>query len=129
MTTYQDCPRRYRMQYLDSPRPPAGPPWAHNSLGSSVHAALLGWWDLPVEQRTPEAGGELVERGWIDQGFRDEGQSATVRERARADVETYLGDVDPRHEPIGRERTVAVRTERAALSGRVDRIDGDGGAH
>ena len=116
------------MQYLDRPRPPAGPPWAHHSLGSSVHAALLDWWDLPPERRTPESGGALLEERWIDQGFRDQTQSTAKRARARAHVEAYLADVDPGREPIGRERTVAVRTEHAALNGRVDRIDesGDG---
>jgi RecB family exonuclease len=128
LTTYQDCPRRYRLQYLDTPRPPSGPPWAHNALGSSVHAALLAWWDLPADQRTPESGGRLVEERWIDQGYRDARQSDILRARARADVEAYLVGVDPSQEPIGRERTVAVRTEHAALSGRVDRIDEAGDA-
>ena len=26
-----DCPRRYRFTYLDKPKPPSGPPWAHRS--------------------------------------------------------------------------------------------------
>ena len=38
--TFLDCPRRYRFQYLDRPTPAKGPPWAHNSLGASVHSAL-----------------------------------------------------------------------------------------
>jgi RecB family exonuclease len=38
-------------------------------------------------------------------------------------VERYLATVDPADEPIGVERTVAARTDRLALSGRVDRID------
>src|SRR5437763_9172722 len=46
LTTWLDCPRRYRMTYLDRPAPPKGPPWAHNSLGASVHNALAGWWRL-----------------------------------------------------------------------------------
>ena len=36
---YADCPRRYRYSYVDRPAPPKGPPWAHNSLGASVHTA------------------------------------------------------------------------------------------
>ena len=42
LSTWLDCPRRYRMTYLDRPPPPKGPPWAHNSLGASVHNALAG---------------------------------------------------------------------------------------
>ena len=42
LSTWLDCPRRYRMTYLDRPPPPKGAPWAHNSLGASVHNALAG---------------------------------------------------------------------------------------
>ncbi len=36
LSSWLDCPRRYRMTYLDRPAPPKGPPWAHNSLGASI---------------------------------------------------------------------------------------------
>ncbi|MGI8901943.1 MAG: RecB family exonuclease [Nocardioides sp.] len=123
LTTYLDCPRRYRMSYLDRPTPPKGPPWGHNSVGAAVHTALAAWWDLPEQRRTPEAGGTLVVSGWLTSGFRDDGQSREARERAREYVERYLGGVDPSVQPIGIERTVSLRTDRAALWGRVDRID------
>jgi hypothetical protein len=118
-----DCPRRYRMTYLDRPTPPRGAPWAHNTVGAVVHLALHMWWQLPMVQRSPDHGGRLVERSWHDDGFRDSDQSATWRSRARDWVVHYLQDVDPGHDPVGVERTVAVATERLALSGRVDRID------
>jgi hypothetical protein len=61
--TYLDCPRRYRMAYLDRPTPPKGPPWGHNSVGAAVHNALARWWDLPRDRRTPQAGGALLVSG------------------------------------------------------------------
>ena len=126
LTTYLDCPRRYRFNYLERPTPPKGPPWGHNSVGSAVHNALARWWDLPRERRTPAAGGSLLVSGWLTDGFRDGAQSLNARERAREQVERYLVDVDPEDEPIGIERTVAVKTPRAALWGRVDRLDSRG---
>ncbi|MGK5551236.1 RecB family exonuclease [Actinomadura kijaniata] len=123
LNAWLDCPRRYRMTYLDRPMPPKGPPWAHNSVGASVHNALAGWWKLPVEQRTPETAGRLLVRGWLTDGFRDEEQSARQRDRARAMVERYVAGLDPEDEPVGVERTVATRTDRIAVSGRVDRLD------
>ena len=123
LNAWLDCPRRYRMTYLDRPSPPKGPPWAHNSLGASVHNALAGWWRLPLPERTPVAAGTLVERGWIEEGFADARQSARQRARARQMVESYTAGLDPADEPVGLERTVAARTDRIAVSGRVDRLD------
>src|SRR5689334_15347176 len=119
LASWLDCPRRYRMTYLDRPPPPKGPPWAHNSLGASVHNALAGWWRLPVWHRTSEAAGRLLDSGWLTDGYRDPDQSAEWRDRARAMVVRYVDGLDPHDEPVGVERTVATRTDRLALSGRV----------
>ena len=102
--------------------PPKGPPWAHNSFGASVHNALAGWWRLPLAQRTAAAAGNLVDRGWINEGFADETQSVRQRERAIAMVEGYVAGLDPADEPLGVERTVATRTDIIAVSGRIDRL-------
>ena len=111
------------MTYLDRPAPPKGPPWAHNTLGAVVHLALHRWWTAPRSRRTPEFAGTLVERNWAHDGFRDGEQSALWRHRARSWVEPYVATLDPGDEPIGVERTVAMKTDGLAVSGRVDRID------
>lgn len=126
LATYLDCPRRYRFSYLDRPGPPKGPPWAHNSLGAAVHTALANWWKLPLQQRTVDRAGTLVDDAWLLDGYRDSRQREAARARAREMVERYVADVDPEDEPIGVERTVALKTDHAALFGRVDRIDDRG---
>jgi RecB family exonuclease len=123
LSAWLDCPRRYRMSYLDRPPPPKGPPWAHNSLGAAVHNALAGWWRLPLAERTVPAAGRLVERGWIDEGFADQAQSARYREHAAGMVQGYVAGLDPADEPAGIERTVSTRTDTIAISGRIDRLD------
>jgi RecB family exonuclease len=123
LSTWLDCPRRYRFIYVDRPSPPKGAPWAHNSLGAAVHTALAAWWALPVGERTAERGGSLVREKWIDLGFRDDEQSDTWRDRAAEMVTAYVAQLDPHREPVGIERTVAMRTERMAVSGRIDRLD------
>jgi RecB family exonuclease len=123
LTTWLDCPRRYRFTYLDRPPPPKGPPWAHNSLGSSVHLALAGWHRLDAADRSVEAAGRLLEHVWLRDGFRDDEQAATWRSRAREMVMRYVATLDPDAEPVGVERTVGMRTESLAVSGRVDRLD------
>jgi hypothetical protein len=127
LNAWLDCPRRYRMTYVDRPPPGKGPPWAHNSLGASVHNALAGWWRLPVAKRTPDAAGRLLVTGWLGDGYRDEVQSKEIRERAREWVVRYVDVLDPRDEPLGVERIVATKTEALAVRGRIDRLDGRGG--
>src|SRR3954470_7228 len=126
LATYLDCPRRYRLGYLDRPIPGRGPVRGGTSVGASVHNALARWWDLPRSRRTPRAGADLVTSGWITEGFRDGTQSRTARDRARDQVHDYLCGIDPDHEPVAVERTVAVRTPHASLWGRVDRLDDRG---
>lgn len=123
LTTWLDCPRRYRYTYLDRPQPPKGPPWAHNSMGSAVHLALAGWHRLDARDRTPGAAGRLVDRVWLREGFRDSRQSEHWRQRARDAVIAYVETLDPADEPVGVERTVGARTTGLSLSGRVDRLD------
>ncbi|MEV4455272.1 PD-(D/E)XK nuclease family protein [Microbispora sp. NPDC049633] len=123
LNTWLDCRRRYRFTYLDRPAPQKGPPWAHNSVGASVHNALAAWWREPYDRRTPVMAAVLLTNGWIREGFRDEEQSATWRDRARAMVSSYVAALDPGDEPVGVERTVATRTSVIAVSGRVDRLD------
>jgi RecB family exonuclease len=52
LTTWLDCPRRYRFAYLDRPTPTKEPPWAHNSVGAGVHTALADWYRLVPGERS-----------------------------------------------------------------------------
>jgi RecB family exonuclease len=123
LACFSDCPRRYRFTYVDRPPPPKGPPWAHNTVGSAVHAALRSWWELPVARRTPGAARQLLYSTWSATGFRDAAQSELWRSRAAGWLTDYVAGLDATDEPVGTERQVAATTERLALSGRVDRID------
>jgi RecB family exonuclease len=123
LTAYLECPRRYRHSYLDRPTPPKGPPWAHNSLGASVHTALRNWHGLPPEERSAAALPTLLRATWVREGYRDEEQEREVFARALSWLEDYVATLDPEEEPVGVERTVAAKTGVLALSGRADRID------
>jgi putative RecB family exonuclease len=123
LLAWLDCPRRYRMQYLDRPKPAARQPRAHSSVGVATHNALRDFWDLPPVERTPAAVERLVRRSWIDVGFRDPDQSADWRARTTRRVTEYLRGLDRDRQPLGVERTVSLRTETLAVTGRLDRLD------
>ena len=123
LTTWLDCPRRYRMTYVDRPPPQRGPAWAHNTVGATAHLALARWWDLPEQRRTGAAARALLQDAWQTDGFMNDDQAYRWRGYAGDMVERYATGLDPADEPVGVERTVAFKTETLAVSGRVDRID------
>jgi putative RecB family exonuclease len=123
LATWDDCPRRYRLTYLDRPAPSRGGARAGSTLGAVVHLALRALFDLPPAERTPRAAAGLVDRYWSSEGFRDAAQAAEYRERARGWLAEYAGELDPDAEPVAVERWVSAATDRIVAEGRVDRID------
>ncbi|HEY3259052.1 MAG TPA: PD-(D/E)XK nuclease family protein [Pseudonocardiaceae bacterium] len=123
LATWTDCPRRYRMTYLDRPSPPRGAPWAHNTVGAAVHNALRALFELPPAGRTPAAAAGLVATHWKTDGFRHAEQAAMYRQRAQTWVADYVDALDPTFEPVGIERWVSTPSTRIVAEGRVDRID------
>ena len=127
LSTFADCPRRYRFTYVDRPTPPKGPPWAHNSLGASVHTALRNWYVLPPARRTPGALPALLQATWVRDGYRDLDQERVTYRRALDWLSRYVITLDPHDEPLGVERVVATKTAVLAFNGRADRIDARSG--
>ena len=89
----------------------------------SCTSRLATWWSLPEPDRTPAAAAGIVRERWTPLGFRDDAQADDWRERAAEMVERYVARLDPADEPVGVERTVALKTDRLAVSGRIDRLD------
>lgn len=118
---YADCPRRYRYAYVDRPTPPKGPPWAHNSLGASVHTALRNWYDVPAADRGLHVLPVLLRAGWVREGYRDVEQEREMWRQALGWLKSYVPQLPA--EPLAVERVVAARTPVMAFHGRADRID------
>lgn len=127
LATWADCPRRYRLTYLDKPAPARSGAWAHSTLGAVVHLAMRALYALPVERRTPRAAAALVDKNWSSEGFRDAEQAARYRERARGWVADYVAEAAERSDPdadiVALEQWITVATERIVAEGRADRID------
>ena len=131
LATWADCPRRYRLTYVDRPSPPRSGARAASTLGAVVHLALRSFYDLPAPRRTPDAAASLVDRHWSGEGFRDADQAAGYRLRAREWAADYAAGAGAGATPVALEKWVSVSTPRVIAEGRADRIDrrpGRGGA-
>lgn len=130
LATFEDCPRRYRLTYLDRPTPQRSGPWAHSTMGAAVHNALRALFDLAAGRRTPARAADLVEQHWKDAGFADTDQSRRYRDRAKRWVGDYAEQHDLGFEPAGVERWISAPTNpqpdappSMIVEGRADRID------
>jgi RecB family exonuclease len=123
LATWADCPRRYRLTYVDRPAPPRSGARAASTLGAVVHLALRSYYDLPIGRRTPDTAAALVDRHWSGEGFRDAAQAAEYRLRAREWVAEYVAGAGADATPVALERWVSVPTPRIVAEGRTDRID------
>lgn len=120
--TWEDCPRRYRMTYVE--KVPRGGPRAASTLGAVVHLALRALHGRPPAERTPTEAAALVDRNWTGEGFRDAEQEREYRLRARTWVADYAAEhVVGAPDPLAVERWVSVATGAIVAEGRVDRID------
>ncbi len=129
LATWQRCPRRYRMTYLDRPAPPRSGGRAHATLGAVLHNALRALYLRAPERRTVAAGRAAVATAWVGEGFADVAQQAEHRERAQDWVAAYLEQHDPREvDVVGVERWVSAPVGELVVQGRVDRIDARTGA-
>ncbi|HKJ11834.1 MAG TPA: PD-(D/E)XK nuclease family protein [Ornithinimicrobium sp.] len=123
LALWLDCPKAYRMRYLDRPRPPMPPQRAVVSIGNSAHAALSRFWDLQPHDRTPDGVQGLLGEVWQESGFEGVEQSRWWRRRVAMWLVDYLRGVDRDRDPMAVERTVALPTATLAISGRVDRVE------
>ncbi|HKS44253.1 MAG TPA: PD-(D/E)XK nuclease family protein [Amycolatopsis sp.] len=130
LATFDDCPRRYRMSYVDRPPPTRTGPWAHSTLGAVVHNALRALFELSPARRTPARAAALLAENWQDGGFADARQAAVYRERAQSWVAEYVERNDVSTTPIGLERWVSApvspepgKPASLIIEGRADRID------
>ncbi|MCR3722781.1 RecB family exonuclease [Prauserella flava] len=129
LSTFDDCPRRYRLAYVDRPTPQRTGPWAHSTLGAVVHNALRALFDLPAAERTPARAAVLVDRHWKGAGFADSEQAGRYRRLAKEWTSRYVADHDLNTDPRGVERWVSAPAAGGdgpasmIVEGRADRID------
>jgi hypothetical protein len=99
---YQQCPRRYKYQYIDRLIRKYRKPWPWMTMGTNVRAALTEFfWLIPPGARTHETIEDLLRMNWRRNcdGFADSRQEGEYGERAMAQLrrfaETQNVDIQP----------------------------------
>lgn len=116
LLSFEECPRRYRMTYVDRPRPPKPPIDAYRYVGVMAHAALAAWWE------SGNAVAYLADH-WDPDVFADERQATRWYAKVSDWITRYTETLDRDEPPVGIERTVSFDDDSMIFSGRVDRVD------
>jgi putative RecB family exonuclease len=129
---FKQCPLLFRFRTIDKLE---GPPSPAAARGTLVHAVLEHLFDLPADQRTPEAAVALLEPRWSAlvqerpelEAMIDDDELLTTESwfaAAQTLVEQWFELEDPtRLEPAARELYVETEVEGLTLRGYVDRLD------
>ena len=126
---FEQCPRRYRYQYVERLIQKYRRPWPWLTMGANVHAALAQFLSVvPVAERTPATIEKLLRDKWrrSRQGFADAEQEREYGERALAQLRWFATTqpVDVRPLMIERFHEAPVG-EKLVLRGKIDRVDRD----
>lgn len=126
------CPLKFRYRVIDRiPEPPA----SAAVRGTLVHAVLEDLYDLPADERTPEAAEELIDPTWQTMVGKDPDLETIFEEEDRAGwmtkvaslVRAYFRQENPARlnpAPENRERMITeVLPSGLRFRGAVDRID------
>lgn len=117
--TYQECPYRYRLIYLQRLH---APPTPYSALGSSIHSALelyhtrkgASWDDLF----------QAYNDGWEHDGFADPQQEMEFYRRGEEILKKYFqNDRDRNSEILFSEKDFRLDLKFCFLRGIIDRID------
>ncbi len=129
---FKQCPLLYRFRVVDRLPSPPSPAAARGTL---VHAVLERLFDLPAQERTPEAAVALLAPEWDELVGAEPELAAMLGETAELTPERWLADAealvhrwftleDPtRLEPAERELYVEADLGGLTLRGYVDRLD------
>lgn len=115
LRVYGECPRKYRLIFLEGKRIPLDPP---SSLGASLHRALESY---------HRGEGELLERYdrlFVGGGYPDEETKKRWLKKGRRMLEKYLErDADRRTKVLYSEYEFSRPLGRHSVRGMIDRVD------
>lgn len=120
--TYENCPAKWRFQYVDGLGRGSSP---YLSFGSSIHEALEWFHKRPVPVAPSLE--ELLARFdevWISEGYDSPEEEERWQAHGREVLTRYHADnADPFVLPAGIEAPFTIEIEGVQVSGKIDRLD------
>ena len=125
---FKHCPQLFKFRAIDRLPEPATP---YQARGTTAHLALQRLYDLPGEERTPEALYDLFRTAWAEiRNVEFEGLFATVDEERAWGLESltllanYFTVEDPATvEPLDRELEMSEDLDGIVIRGILDRME------
>jgi len=125
---FRQCPRRYKLHYLDGLARDFAKARPYITMGEHVHGALHDLFLLPVKERSEERLVQLMRDRWRRnrRGFADLAEERSHGERATAQLRRFAQTEDLSVQPFALEDFHKVEDATLALLGKIDRIDREG---
>lgn len=127
---YLDCPRQYRFRYVE--KRPERRTFAPTALGRSVHKAMRDFYGMEPDARTVDNLLRCLRRSWDPTGYRSAKDAEEAYARAEEMLRRYHAGAEPseiRVVALESKFAHAKSREGVLVTGRVDRIDLEGGEY
>ncbi|HOX23515.1 MAG TPA: PD-(D/E)XK nuclease family protein, partial [Elusimicrobiales bacterium] len=116
--TYRECPRLYRLIYIEQKRQPLTP---LSSLGISLHRALDSFHN---GGRDLQDLFDAYDASWLGAGYADAQEQMTHYKRGRQLLESYwLTETERKSTVKWTEKTFEFPAEEFRIKGTIDRVD------
>ncbi|MBI2829908.1 MAG: PD-(D/E)XK nuclease family protein [Chloroflexi bacterium] len=135
ISTFQQCRRRYKFQYIDKLGDKYGRPKPYFTMANHVHDTVRDFLRVrPVQLRTLTTIEQILQKNWARYhvGFRNAADEQRWRERALAQLRAFVAQHDITVHPIMMEEFLRAEVAPGlVLCGRLDRVDKehDGSLH
>ncbi|MFV1917522.1 MAG: ATP-dependent helicase [Patescibacteria group bacterium] len=127
--TFRICPLHYKLRYiLKIPVPPS----AALSFGSSIHAALKGFYTWVKEGKKPSEKlfFQALKENWIKEGYESKSHEKKMLEKGKDYLSGFLKrEFSPKKLPVAMEQPFVVPLvpkkgqKRLKIGGKIDRVD------
>ena len=134
LSTFRQCPRRYRFRYVDACHPELHKQWPFLILGQNVHATLRALLRPGNHDRSYAHARALLTTCWRENrhGFSSRVEEEEYWRRALDQLRWFCGTEEAQVRPANLEATYSTYlASDFRLEGKVDRVDedADGGYH